>query len=144
MPAAGARRRWRTEQIGTSRPHTVLVEQPKAKPSKPSPSRPASHIEPTSEPLSEPLSKPRRAARAVSEPHRAVKRATPSSDHVDRDHVDHVPSSSAELRPRRPRPRRPRPEQLRRAPTTSTMDHVDHVPSGSTELRLHRPRTTSQ
>ena len=31
------------------------------------------------------------------------------------DHVDHVPSSSAELRPRRPRP-----EQLCRAPTTST------------------------
>ena len=46
--------------------------------------------------------------------------ARKSSDHVDRDHVDHVPSSSAELRPRRPRPRRPRPEQLRRAPTTST------------------------
>jgi len=28
--------------------------------------------------------------------------APPSSDHVDRDHVDHVPSSSAELRPPRP------------------------------------------
>ena len=28
--------------------------------------------------------------------------APPSSDHVDRDHVDHVPSSSAELRPCRP------------------------------------------
>ena len=33
------------------------------------------------------------------------------------DHVDHVPSSSAELRPR---PRRPCPKQLRRAPTTTT------------------------
>ena len=67
---------------------------------------------------------------------------TPCSDHVDRDHVDHVPSSSAELRPRRPCP-----ERLCRAPTTSTTDHVDHVltdhvdhdqvdhvPSGSPEL----------
>jgi hypothetical protein len=115
MPAAGARRRWRTEQIGTSRPHTVLVEQPKAKPSKPSPSRPASHIEPTSEPLSE----PRRAARAVSEPRRAVKRATPSS-------LNCIYSGPRRPRPERlrraptTRPRRPRPERLRRASTTST------------------------
>jgi len=59
-----------------------------------------------------------------------MSRAAPlSSDHVDRDYVDHVPSSSAELRPRRPRPRRPRPEQLRRAPTTST-----------TRLRRHDDR----
>ena len=126
MPAAGARRRWRTEQIGTSRPHTVLVEQPKAKPSKPSLSRPASHIEPTSE--------PRRAARAVSEPHRAVKRATPSS-------LNCIYSG-----PRRPcperlrqapttRPRRPRPERLRQAPTTR--------PCRPHPKRLHRAPTTS-
>jgi len=69
----------------------------------------------------------------------------PSDHRTDRaatstmDHVDHVSSGSAELRPRRPwttsttsraalpssdhidhGPRRPRPEQLRRAPTTST------------------------
>jgi len=62
--------------------------------------------------------------------------APPSSDHVDH---DHVPSGSADLRPRRPRttsttsrvappssdhvdhrPRQPRPEWLRRVPTTST------------------------
>ena len=42
----------------------------------------------------------------------------PQASHPD--HVDHIPSSSVELRPRRPRPRRPRPEQLRRTPTTST------------------------
>ena len=31
-----------------------------------------------------------------------VRTTLPSFDHVDRDHVDHVPSSSAELRPPRP------------------------------------------
>ena len=42
-----------------------------------------------------------------------MSRAAPlSSDHVDRDYVGHVPSSSAELRPR--------PERLHQAPTTST------------------------
>ena len=59
------------------------------------------------------------------------------------DHVDHVSSGPAELRPR---PRRPRPEQLHRAPTTSraappSSDHADHdhVLSSSAELRPHRP-----
>ena len=73
------------------------------------PSHQASHAEPRSEPLSEP------------------RRATPNSDHVDRDHIDHVPSGPAELRPRRPRP-----ELHHRAPTTGP---PDHVPSGSAELR---------
>ena len=46
--------------------------------------------------------------------------APPSSDHVDRDHVDHIPSSSAELRPHRP------------------LDHVDHVSSSD-----HQTTTTT-
>ena len=104
------------------------------------PSHQASHVEP-----SEPLSEPRRAPTTST-----TSRAAPlSSDHVDRDHVDHIPSSSVELRPRRPRPC---PEQLRRAPTTSTTsraappssdhvdrDHIDHISSSSAELRPRRP-----
>ena len=67
------------------------------------------------------LERPRRA------PTTTTSRAAPPSS----DHVDHVPSSSAELRPRRQRP-----EQLRRAPTTPTTitsraappssDHIGH------------------
>ena len=65
------------------------------------PSHQASHVEP-----SEPLSEPRRAPTTST-----TSRAAPLSS----DHVDHIPSSSVELRPRRPRP-----EQLCRALTTST------------------------
>jgi len=42
------------------------------------------------------------ADRELSESPTTSRAAPPSSDHVDRDNVDHIPSSSAELRPHRP------------------------------------------
>ena len=77
------------------------------------PSHQASHAEPRSEPLSEP-------------------RRAPTTDHVD-----HVPSSSVELRPRITS------TTSRAAPPSSDhvdRDHVDHVPSSSAELRPPRPQ----
>ena len=99
------------------------------------PSHQASHAEPRSEPLSEP------------------RRATPNSDHVDRDHIDHVPSGPAELRPRRPRPKRlrrapttrPRPERLRRAPTTRPRRNDDHHEEwryDNCDQRHNRPKSS--
>ena len=102
------------------------------------PSHQASHAEPRSEPLSEP--------RRVPTTSTTSRAAPPSSDHVD-----HVPSFTAELRPpdhqttSRAAPpssdhqtTRPCPERLRRAPTTRPRRNDDRHEERRYDNRNHR------
>jgi len=77
------------------------------------------------------------ADRELSESPTTSRAAPPSSDHVDRDNVDHIPSCSTELRPPDHIANNDRREERR----YDNRDHRENKPKSSRTGRLHHHRS---